>query len=132
RGANGLYTMIRRFLLRLLFERLGPERWRSSAHMEKPCRVSMSFQTSRRRFIRTAAGLLVLASALATVPIPLGFWKPAEPAAAASGPSLPNMVVWWKADSFSLSDGTAVGNTGTEWVDSSGNGFTATQATSNK
>src|SRR5436190_706186 len=39
---------------------------------------------------------------------------------------------WWKADSLSLADGTPVGNTGTEWTDSSGNGHTLTQATSTK
>lgn len=38
---------------------------------------------------------------------------------------------WWKADSLSLSDGTAVGNgSTTDWLDSSGNGNTLTQPTS--
>jgi len=55
------------------------------------------------------------------------------PAAAAGGFD-PNpfgtLAAWWKADSFSLSDGTAIGGTGNAWVDQSANGNNATQATS--
>jgi len=36
---------------------------------------------------------------------------------------------WWKADSFSLSDGTAIGGTGVEWIDQSGNGNDLVQST---
>jgi hypothetical protein len=52
---------------------------------------------------------------------------------APSGPQSPtdlaNLVRWYKADSLSLADGTAVGNTGTEWTDSTGSGNSLTQAT---
>src|SRR5437867_11547265 len=76
-----------------------------------------------------AAALAGFDDARASVPLPLGFFKPL---ASSSGPSLNNIVVWWKADSLSLSDGTAIGDTGTEWVDQSGNGFTASQSTANR
>lgn len=38
-------------------------------------------------------------------------------------------TVHWMADSFSLSDGTAIGGTGNEWVDQTGGGNAATQST---
>lgn len=43
--------------------------------------------------------------------------------------SLPNLLAWWEADSFSLADGTAIGGAGNEWVDLSGNGNSLTQST---
>jgi hypothetical protein len=52
---------------------------------------------------------------------------------APGGPQSPsdlaNLVRWYKADSFSLSDGTAIGGTGNEWLDQSGSGADLTQAT---
>lgn len=57
---------------------------------------------------------------------------PVAPASAAVSPSdFPNLVGWWKADSFTgLSDGDPVGEAGvTPWVDSSGSGRDATQGT---
>jgi hypothetical protein len=43
---------------------------------------------------------------------------------------LANIAGWWKADSFALSDGDAIGEVGVRpWVDSSGNGRDATQGT---
>lgn len=52
---------------------------------------------------------------------------------APSGPSLPsdlpNLVRWYKADSFALSDGTAIGGVGQEWLDQSVSAANLTQAT---
>jgi hypothetical protein len=42
--------------------------------------------------------------------------------------SFPGLVAWWKADSFSLADGTAIGGAGKAWIDQSGNNNHATQA----
>lgn len=39
-----------------------------------------------------------------------------------------NLLAWWKSDSFSLSDGTAIGGVGNEWLDQSGNVNHLTQA----
>lgn len=45
-------------------------------------------------------------------------------------PSVPNACgAWWKADSFSLPDGTPVGGPSNEWIDSSGNGRNLNQST---
>jgi len=43
--------------------------------------------------------------------------------------SLPNLLAWWEADSFSLADGTAIGGVGNEWLDQSGGGNSLTQST---
>lgn len=52
---------------------------------------------------------------------------------APSGPQIPpdlaNLVRWYKADSFSLADGTAIGGTGNEWIEQTGSGKDLTQAT---
>jgi len=45
--------------------------------------------------------------------------------------SVSQLTHWWKADSLSLTDGTKVGNTGTEWVDLIG-GLIATNSTANQ
>lgn len=42
--------------------------------------------------------------------------------------SYTGLMGWWKADSFSLSDGTAIGGTGNEWIDQSTNSRNATQS----
>lgn len=39
------------------------------------------------------------------------------------------LQTWWKADSLSLADGTAVGDTGTEWLDETANNKDLTQGT---
>ncbi len=43
--------------------------------------------------------------------------------------AIPGLAAWWKADSFSLADGTAVGGAGNEWLDQSGSGNDLSQAT---
>lgn len=40
-----------------------------------------------------------------------------------------DIIAWWKADSFSLADGTAIGGAGNEWQDQSSNNRDATQGT---
>src|SRR5438132_1219954 len=80
---------------------------------------------SRRHFIRTAAGLLVPASALATIPIPLGFWK--VPSVISSGPSvLPSdftgLQVWYRSSDLALNDGDPVAT----WTDRSSNANNST------
>jgi len=63
----------------------------------------------------------------------LPFLNAARPATAAlTDPStIANLTHWWKADSFNLSDGTAIGGTGNEWVDPiGGSTYYGRQATS--
>ena len=43
--------------------------------------------------------------------------------------SLANLLRWYKADSFSLADGTAIGGTGNEWIDQTGSGNDLTEST---
>lgn len=43
--------------------------------------------------------------------------------------TIPNLLAWWRADSFSLADGTAIGGAGNEWIDQSGNANHLTQGT---
>ncbi len=84
---------------------------------------------NRRRFIYCAATGLMVPYARAGIPIPLGFFKPASSSSSVTPGSLSNLVVWFKADSFSLSDGTAIGGTGNEWQDQGPNDYDATQGT---
>lgn len=49
--------------------------------------------------------------------------------AVANPADFPNMEFWWKADSFALADGTAVGGAGVEWQDQSANNRDGTQGT---
>jgi hypothetical protein len=46
--------------------------------------------------------------------------------------SYANLILWLKADSFSLADGTAIGGTGNEWQDQSSSNNDAVQATGSK
>lgn len=87
---------------------------------------------SRRQFIKSAASGLFLPAALrASAPTPFGFFRYSAAAGSSSDdPSNYSPAGWWKADSLSLSDGTAVGGTGNEWPDSSGGGRLASQASS--
>lgn len=48
-------------------------------------------------------------------------------AASLTPTSLSGLVRWYKADSFSLPDGTAIGGVGNEWLDQSGSGADLTQ-----
>jgi len=51
-------------------------------------------------------------------------------AAARTRPSdFSNLEFWWKADSFALADGTAIGGAGSEWQDQSANNRDAVQGT---
>jgi hypothetical protein len=44
--------------------------------------------------------------------------------------AFPNLVGWWRADSFNLADNTPIGGAGCEWIDESSAGRNATQSTS--
>lgn len=55
---------------------------------------------------------------------------PVTAASSITPASFTGLTNWYKADSFSLSDGTAIGGTGNEWLDQSGNANDLTQPTS--
>jgi hypothetical protein len=87
---------------------------------------------NRRTFIKTTAGIFVPAIVgLGAVPSHRRITTPSTVGGYSVNPDdFSNLEGWWKADSLSLADGTAVGDTGTEWPDSSGNGNDMAQATS--
>jgi hypothetical protein len=80
-----------------------------------------------RKCIKPLAAALVLASAYASTPLPLGFWKPAS--AGPAEPTIPvtsGLIAQWEADSITgLNDDDLVST----WTDQSGNGHDATQST---
>ena len=82
---------------------------------------------TRRLFILSAAGLLVPVRAHTINPF--GFWKVRGASNGFDPTPYGTLVAWWKADSFSLTDGTAIGGTGNEWLDQSGHSNSLTQAT---
>lgn len=86
----------------------------------------------RRTFIKSAAGIFAPAMVgLGAVPSHRRIATPTASSGYATVPTdFSDLLGWWKADSLSLADGTAVGDTGTEWNDSSGTGNNLTQATS--
>jgi hypothetical protein len=88
---------------------------------------------SRRRWIKT--GLIFVPSSALLARNDLSdpsFLARLQPSAAASASPTDygNLVAWWKADSFSLSDGTTIGDGTNDWIDQSSGGRTASQATS--
>lgn len=89
---------------------------------------------NRRRFIYCAATGLMVPYVRASTPIPFSFFKPGASVATFGPASLSNLVAWWKADSFpsSLAEGTPIGDGGHEWIDSSGNGHTATGSSTSR
>lgn len=86
----------------------------------------------RRAFLKTAAGVLV-PSIMGRAAIPMGLSDTAflgrrRPAGSITTPdSIPGLIAWWKADSLSLADGTAIGGAGNEWIDQAG-AFDGTQS----
>lgn len=79
----------------------------------------------KRRFVLASIACLLVLLTVAITPIPLGFFQHTTSSGSSDNPANYPLFAWWKADSYSLTNGAPIGGTGREWIDQSGNGHDA-------